>query len=229
MRSRPHDPFPQVSKVELDHDLRIAAGELFSAHYAVQRLALFYPPEALLALGDAETLRNAASLAGALHDFLAPLGRKLEAADPGRASDPLPSSPRAPRVVVADDHPAMLDMVVSLLQPGFQVVGTAPDGPAALTAIETHQPDLAVLDISMPMLGGIGVALKLRELGSRVRVVFLTAHQDAVTLGAAREAGGLGYVLKDSLATDLVQALHAALAGQTFISPMESGPGGPDS
>lgn len=229
MRSRPHDPFPQVSRVELDHDLRIAAGELFSAHYAVRRLGLFYPADALLAFGDAQVLRNAVALAAALHDFLAPLGRKLEAAASGPGDEPLVASPAPPRVVVADDHPAMLDMVVSLLEPRFQVVGTAPDGPAALTAIEKHQPDLAVLDISMPELGGIGVALKLREMGSRARVVFLTAHQDAVTLGAAQEAGGLGYVLKSSLATDLVLALHAALAGQIFVSPMEPGPGGPDS
>jgi len=223
---RPDDPLSQVSKVEVNQDLRIAVGELFSAHYAAKRLSLFYSPEALRAFADAEVLRHAISLASALHDFFSPLGQRLEAAGAGPASGLRSGSPATPRVVVADDHPAMLHMVVALLQPEFQVVSTAGDGCAALAAIENHQPDLVVLDISMPVLGGIGVALRLREMGSPAKIVFLTAHQDDATLGAAREAGGLGYVLKASLATDLVLAMREALAGRSFVSPLEAGPSG---
>jgi CheY-like chemotaxis protein len=215
--------------VELDNDLRIAVGELFSAHYAAKRLSLFYSPEALVRHADREALRNAISLATALHDYFSPLGQRLQALPAAAEGGVRPASPAAPRVVVADDHPAMLEMVVSLLRPGFEVVAMVADGQAALEAVQRLQPDLVVLDISMPVLGGIAAAHKLREAGSRTRVVFLTAHQDAATLAAAREAGGLGFVLKASLDTDLVLALREALAGRIFISMVERGSeGSPD-
>jgi len=225
---RPQDPPLPISNEELDRDLSIAAGELFSAHYAVKRLSLFYSPEALVRHGDREVLSNAVSLAAALHDFFAPLGQKL-AAGPGPGDDLRPASPAPPRVVVADDHPAMLDMVASLLQPGFEVVARVADGQAALEAVQSLQPDLVVLDVSMPVLGGIAAAHKLQERGSCTRIVFLTAHQDAATLAAAREAGGLGFVLKANLATDLALALREALAGRIFVSlPERDSPGSTD-
>ncbi len=126
------------------------------------------------------------------------------------------------RVLVADDLTLMLDAVTALLKESFDVVGKVSNGRAALKAILTLEPDLVVMDVSMPGMSGIEVA---RELGARIgklRIVFLTGHRDLAILAACFEVGGLAFVLKDSMDTDLIPALNEALAGRTFVSRFTS-------
>ena len=124
-----------------------------------------------------------------------------------------------PRVLLADDQEEMLQTVVLTLRDEFDVIGTAEDGTHAVELATRLTPDVLVLDVSMPLLNGIEAACRLKELGSHARVIFLTVHADPEFVEAALSAGALGYVLKPSLATDLVPAIRAAAHGDIFISP----------
>lgn len=122
------------------------------------------------------------------------------------------------RVVLADDLPEMLQKVTQLLQNDFDVVGSAQNGQEAIEAAKTLNPDLLVLDISMPILNGIQVASRLRDSGCRAKVIFLTVHEDRDYVEAAFSVGALGYVLKSRVATDLMLAAQEALLGHKFTS-----------
>jgi DNA-binding NarL/FixJ family response regulator len=126
------------------------------------------------------------------------------------------------RVVLADDLAPVLNTVAQLLQGSFEIVGEASDGMSALETILKVDPDLAVLDISMPGMSGIEVARELRSRGTRVKIVFLTVHEDADILATCVAAGGLGYVVKVLMETDLIPAMKAALAGRKFVSRFPS-------
>ncbi len=118
------------------------------------------------------------------------------------------------RVLLADDHEAMLDRVAGLLAPECNVVGTVTDGQQALDAARELEPDVLVLDISMPVMNGIETARRLTEAGSETRIVFLTVHDDPDFVREALEAGALGYVIKQRIASDLVAAIKKAHAGR---------------
>jgi DNA-binding NarL/FixJ family response regulator len=126
------------------------------------------------------------------------------------------------RVLVADDLTPVLGAVAELLRGTFEVVGTVSDGRAALEAVLALDPDLAVLDISMPCMSGIDVARELHRRGSKARIVFLTVHEDTDILESCLAAGGLGYVVKVYMDTDLIPAMKEALAGHVFISRFPS-------
>lgn len=123
------------------------------------------------------------------------------------------------RILLADDHKEMRDKVARLLAPEFDVVGAVPDGQALLKADSEMRPDVCVIDISMPIIGGLDAASELKASGSRAEIVFLTVHEDPDFVQAALKAGALGYVLKSRLATELCPAIRGALAGRLFISP----------
>ena len=135
------------------------------------------------------------------------------------SSIPDAGSTERPRVLLADDHPAMLALTANALAGECLVVGTVGDGRALLAEAERLHPDLIVLDITMPRLDGIEAARQLRRSHRPARLVFLTVHEDADFARAALEAGGHGYVVKARLATDLLPAIRAALADRRFISP----------
>ena len=122
------------------------------------------------------------------------------------------------RVLIADDLPPVLATVASLLEKTFDVVAMEADGQAALGAAIKLEPDLLVLDISMPILSGIEVAQELKRLGNRAKIVFLTVHEDPDILNACHAAGGLGYVIKVRMDSDLIPAMEEALAGRQFSS-----------
>jgi DNA-binding NarL/FixJ family response regulator len=126
------------------------------------------------------------------------------------------------RVLVADDLAPVLDTVSTLLRQSFDVVDMVSDGRAALEATLKLKPDLVVLDISMPLMSGIEVAEELQRQGSNAKVVFLTVHEDHDILKTCRAAGGLGYVIKVLMDTDLVSAMNEALAGHMFTSRFPS-------
>jgi len=122
------------------------------------------------------------------------------------------------RVLLVDDNQAMLNRASTALASGCLVVGTVHDGPAALHAAEALRPDVIVLDISMPGMSGFEVAAHLRKAGSTAALVYLTVHDDEEIIGAAKAAGGIGYVVKRRLASDLMTAVREARARRPFTS-----------
>ena len=126
-----------------------------------------------------------------------------------------------PRVLLADDHKEVCDIVVRLLTPEFEVVGVVQDGRQLLSAESDVLPDVCVIDISMPGMCGIEAARMLKARGSKAEIVFLTVHDDPDFVRAALELGALGYVMKSRIASDLATAIRAALIGGSFISPSQ--------
>ena len=124
-----------------------------------------------------------------------------------------------PRVLLADDHRVLLEGLRSLLQPHFDVVGIVSDGRELVAATKRLDPDVVVLDISMPSLNGIDAARQLQGASSRAKLVFLTMHREVTYAARALEAGASGFVLKHSAASELVTAIHEALKGGTYITP----------
>jgi CheY-like chemotaxis protein len=127
-----------------------------------------------------------------------------------------------PTVVVADDHRRMLDAVSRLLMDDFHVVAAVTDGRQAVDAVLRLDPDIAVLDITMPELDGFRTAQALKHAGARAKVVFLTLHDADEYVEAALRSGAKGYVLKARMEADLPRALHYALAGRSFFPSLTS-------
>jgi DNA-binding NarL/FixJ family response regulator len=127
-------------------------------------------------------------------------------------------------VVVADDHPAMLASVVEVLgRNGFEVVGRAGDGQQALALIESLRPRLALVDVQMPRLSGIEVAVRSAAAAPETAVVFYTAFGDRALLSEALDAGVRGFVLKEAPLVDLVRALERVVAGEAYVDPVLAG------
>jgi DNA-binding NarL/FixJ family response regulator len=128
-----------------------------------------------------------------------------------------------PRVLLADDHASMLERVISLVADEFDVVTAVSDGRAALDAAIVLQPDVAVFDISMPIMSGLEAAARLSASSHPPRIVFLTVHDDPAFVEAAREAGANAYVVKRHVATDLVPAIRLVLQGLTYFPAIAVG------
>jgi len=129
----------------------------------------------------------------------------------------------SPRVVLADDQEEILETVSRVLRSDFDIVAAVPDGESAIEAVARLDPDLVVLDISMPILNGLEAASLLQESGSKAKVIFLTVHDDPDYVEAAFSVGARGYVLKARLGIDLLPAVREALQGRTFVSPPLNG------
>jgi len=128
-----------------------------------------------------------------------------------------------PRILLADDHAGFAVLVARLVEAEFEVVQTFADGQAIVDGARSIAADLLLLDITMPGMSGIEAARQLSSAGSTAKIVFLTVHADQDYLRSALAAGALGYVVKDRLATDLIPALRAAMAGRQFVSPSLAG------
>jgi len=126
-------------------------------------------------------------------------------------------------VLLADDHRMVAEGLKSLLSAEFELVGVVEDGRALIEAAKTLHPDVIVADITMPHLNGLDALGALRKDNPRVKVVFLTMHQEVAYARRAMEAGAAGYVLKHSAPAELVSAIRAALAGKTYLTPALAG------
>jgi DNA-binding NarL/FixJ family response regulator len=124
-----------------------------------------------------------------------------------------------PRVLLADDHPALLEATTALLKAQFDVVGTATDGATLVSEALRLCPDVIVADITMPVLSGIDAAHRLRESALSAKIVFLTVHSEEQFMKACIAEGALGYVLKSHMKAHLIPAIKAALVGQSYICP----------
>jgi DNA-binding NarL/FixJ family response regulator len=123
------------------------------------------------------------------------------------------------RILLADDHQEMRNVVVHLLEREFEILSSVADGRSFLEAASKLKPDVCLLDISMPIMNGIEAAIQLKERGSTAKVIFLTIHEDRDFIQAALRIGASGYVCKQRITSDLSLAVSEALAGRIFISP----------
>jgi DNA-binding NarL/FixJ family response regulator len=126
---------------------------------------------------------------------------------------------KRPRVFLADDHCIILQAFRNLLEPDYEVVGTATDGREMLAKVSKLNPDVVVLDIGMPNLNGLDAARKLRKQLPDVKIVFLTMNEDPDMVTEAFRIGANGYLLKNSDATELYQAIDVVLSGGSYITP----------
>jgi DNA-binding NarL/FixJ family response regulator len=125
-----------------------------------------------------------------------------------------------PRILLADDHALVLEGFRRILEEEYELVGTAGDGYALLAAARTVQPDIVILDISMPLLNGIDTAGELKKICPTAKIIIVTMHADAAYVRSAFEAGASAYVLKRSAVDELEQAIRAVLGGHSYITPL---------
>jgi DNA-binding NarL/FixJ family response regulator len=123
------------------------------------------------------------------------------------------------RVLIADDNKAVLAALRDELSKEFAIAGTVDSGEEAIREVSRLDPDILVIDITMPGLSGIQVAAHLRDSQCRTRILFLTIHEQSEYVSAAFLAGASGYVTKRRLGTDLAIAIRQVFEGQTFLSP----------
>lgn len=128
-----------------------------------------------------------------------------------------------PRILLADDHRLFIDGLKRLLAPEFEVVGTVEDGKEILKAVELLNPDVLVIDISMPNLNGLEAARGVHQVHKEVKIVFLTMHTEVAYAVNAFQAGASGYVLKHAASEELIHAIKEVFKGRTFISSLIAG------
>lgn len=124
-------------------------------------------------------------------------------------------------ILIADDHPIVRQGLHQAIEatPGLKVVAEVGNGQEALEQLRLVQPDIAVLDVDMPIVDGFTIAQKLREEGTNIKVVFLTVHREESFLNKALKVGARGYILKDSPLADIITGIQKVCAGHPFISP----------
>lgn len=125
------------------------------------------------------------------------------------------------RILIADDHGLLRAGLRTLLnaEPDLEVVGEAADGEETLRLTRELQPDVVLMDISMPGCGGIETTRRLVDLRSAVRVLILTVHEDTALLQAAIRAGAAGYILKRAVDVELIGAIRAVARGDLYVHP----------
>lgn len=126
---------------------------------------------------------------------------------------------KRPRVLLADDHKIVVEGLTNLLAPVCELVGTVEDGRALVEAVKRLQPDIAVVDISMPLLNGIEAAAQLKKAKTQTKIIFLTMHPDVTYAIRALEAGASGFVLKHSASSELLEAIREVLKGRVYVTP----------
>jgi DNA-binding NarL/FixJ family response regulator len=127
---------------------------------------------------------------------------------------------KRPRVLLADDHTLVLDGLRKILEPECEVVGAVEDGRSLVATAEQLNPDIILLDISMPLLNGVEAARTLRTAVPGSKVIFVTMHADATYVAGAFRAGASGYVLKRCASLELLNAIRQVLSGRAYVTPL---------
>ena len=128
------------------------------------------------------------------------------------------------RIILVEDHVVVRQGLRALLadEPDIEIVGEASNGREALQRVQELQPDLALMDISMPSLNGIEATRQIRQQHPEVRIVILSMHSNEEFVFQVLQAGASGYVLKHSDSSEILMAIRAALAGGSYLSPQIS-------
>lgn len=127
---------------------------------------------------------------------------------------------KRPRVVLADDHTLILDALKNLLEPEFEVVGMFADGRALMEGAPGLNPNVIVLDIGMPMMNGLNAGQRLKQAMPLVKLVYLTMNHDPDMAGEAFRLGASAYLLKNSAATELQNAIREVVRGGYYVTPL---------
>ena len=122
------------------------------------------------------------------------------------------------RIILVDDHRVLLDALRSLVEPEFEVVGMFEDSRSLLAKVEELRPDIAILDIGMPLMDGLSAAEHLKKSLPKTKLIFLTASEDLETAAEAFRIGASGYVLKASAGAELIKALREVAHGGYYAS-----------
>src|SRR6516165_1081144 len=123
------------------------------------------------------------------------------------------------RILLADDHAMICDGFRKLLEPEYEVVGTAGDGRALLKAAEELKPDVVLVDIGMPLLNGLDAARQLKKQMPRLKLIFLTMNPDSDLASEALRIGASGYLLKNSQGEELMKAVRTIVSGMSYVTP----------
>jgi len=122
-------------------------------------------------------------------------------------------------VLIADDHSLLTEAFRKLLEPHYNVVGVFTDGLALLRAAPVLKPDVVVLDVIMPLMGGLQAGRQLKTILPAVKLIFVTMNEDPEVAREAMKLRGSGYVLKSSAAGELFEAIQQSLRGRSYVSP----------
>jgi len=121
--------------------------------------------------------------------------------------------------MLADDHTFLVEAFRKVLEPQYEIVGTASDGRALLESAPRLNPDVIVVDIGMPLLNGLEAGLRLKELMPSMKLIFLTMNEDPDLAVEAMRCGASGYLLKSSAVEEMLCAIQLALKGKTYVTP----------
>lgn len=124
------------------------------------------------------------------------------------------------RLLIADDHVMFAEGLESLLRDEFDLLGTARNGEELVEATLRLQPDVILVDISMPVLNGFDAVRSIKANGNDARIIFLTMHDDATLLSEAFRCGASGYILKQAAGEELVNAIREVAQGNNYVSPL---------
>jgi DNA-binding NarL/FixJ family response regulator len=127
---------------------------------------------------------------------------------------------KRPRVLLADDHRLLREAFVKLLEPECEVVGAVTDGRALLEAAPKLRPDVVVVDVAMPQLNGLDAARQLKRSMPEVKVIFLTVNEDPDLAAEAFRSGASAFLLKNSAASELLQAIQDVVHGRSYVTPL---------
>ena len=140
--------------------------------------------------------------------------------------DQIKSNAHPLKVLLVEDHALARKTFCEMLRDelGVDTVSEAANGLEGVSAAQELQPDITLLDVTMPALGGIEAAVRIRQVAPKTRIVFLSQHDSYRLAQAALATGAQGYVVKSAAATDLALAIHAVLAGERFVSKLTEWP-----
>lgn len=127
---------------------------------------------------------------------------------------------KRPRIILADDHTLLLEALKNLIEPEFDVVGTFGDGRSLVEAAPQLNPTVIVLDIAMPLMNGLSAGQELKQKLPLVKLVYLTMSQDPDLAGEAFRLGASAFLLKNSAASELLQALREVARGGYYVTPL---------
>lgn len=128
---------------------------------------------------------------------------------------------KAVRIILADDHTIVREGLAKLLEgePDLKVVGEAEDGRQAVRQVQKYTPDIVLMDIAMPNLNGIEATRQIKKISPQTKVIILSMHSHDRYINELFSLGASGYLLKNATGTDIINAIHAALQGNTYLSP----------
>lgn len=125
------------------------------------------------------------------------------------------------RILIADDHALVRQGIIAFLQISdeIDVVGEASDGMSAIEAVKKHKPDIVIMDVAMPVLGGLEATIEIKKINPDVKILVLTQYEDRIYIRRFLRAGASGYMPKTAVGTDLLTAINAIASGKAYLHP----------